>query len=139
MNFYKAKISEYYRIITGIALLLLYLAGTGLSIYNTSFISKNSHHHPKDVHCNKNYCTCSHENGKCTCSISNTKESGELKFKKCPSPLSDDYTSSTISYFLTETVADFISSLPSHTTALQKFDISSQYISDPPLHPPRLV
>lgn len=136
----KSYIELAYKLTTGITFLVIYLVGFGLSIYSTLPATHSTHSHSEGWHCTMNFCTCSHEEGECTCGQNkNTENSDHLVLKKCPTPVSDTYTGSTISIFIVEELSTFQSFLSAAFIHPKSPLNMTEFLADPPLHPPKLV
>jgi len=125
---------------TGAMLLLIYLAGLGFSTLSTLPSSLSSHQHKKATHCTSKFCICSHYTGQCSCDLATASETDtECKYKKCATPISDNYTGGSISTFIVERQQYFAAFLSADYISKRLVDLSSQFMADPPLHPPQLV
>ncbi|MDZ7680229.1 MAG: hypothetical protein U5J63_00620 [Fodinibius sp.] len=135
----KSNIATLYQMMTGAALLLVYVAGVGLSIFSTHPLARISHSHQAKTHGTANFCTiCSHEMGECNCDHSNSTDKG-LSVEKCPTSSGQHYAGHSFSSFLVESFSTFSFPLPEYDLFTNPLTFPPQFFSDPPLHPPRLA
>lgn len=136
----QSYIQSIYECATGVAFLLVYLVGFGLSVYSSfPLLLRSVHSHTVEMHCTTSFCTCSHKAGDCsTCDLKNS-DNHTPAYKRCANPISDNYTGSSISAFVVETQATFFQFSTTEYVNTNLVCLSTQFAADPPLHPPQLV
>lgn len=136
MKIGKNKISQLYKLITGIAFLAIYLLGIGLSIYSsypTTFMGHQKGHCPVDS------CDCMHQGVLCKCNHhQKDTHAGDPCYQKCDNPVSANYTGISVSPFLTVDPFSFRSFFLSTYLSTEYQALALQITGDPPFHPPQL-
>ena len=132
-------LAKVYRIVTGIALLVVYLLGAASSIYSVFQQNHNTHSHHSKTHCSTTLCTCSHEDGECTCNEPGSISQDHLAFEQCPSPVANLYTGHSFSSFLTESFTSLAATIIEKPLPVPPPPKTEQPFTDPPLDPPRLA
>ena len=134
-----SHIGMLYRQITGAALLVVYLVGSAFSIYSAFHQNHSGHTHHSQMHCSTTLCTCSHEDGECTCNQSTSNTKDHLTYEQCPTPIADFYTGHSFSSFITESLTPLVKSITEKPLPLPPTANVMQHIIEPPLDPPRLA
>ena len=133
-------IANIYRLATGFALLAVYLVGAVASVYSAFPQNHAAHSHETKMHCSTTFCTCSHEDGECSCNEPGATTTDENPaYEKCPAPAADHYLGHFFSTFLTTSPSLLVIKTIKQPIPLPPNVQPIQHVTGPPLDPPRLA